>query len=191
MIYVVLAAGDSTRMGYPKATTPLGGRTPLSRICCVLDGRVTIVVTQSALRERCIEEAPFARVLVNSRPQDGMTSSLLVAERTIDPGSPIGIVLADQPFLERATVACCEARFDEGGADVVYPVAHDGTPGHPVYFGPAARALLRDAAPGDTLRSVRDDPSLRRATVTVDDAGAFADLDTPADWRVAEKRVRA
>ena len=39
--------------------------------------------------------------------------------------------------------------------------------------------------------AVRDDPSLRRATVTVDDAGAFADLDTPADWRVAEKRVRA
>jgi molybdenum cofactor cytidylyltransferase len=191
IVYVILAAGASSRMGHAKAVTPLGDRSALERLHDALPGRALVVVTRTELRNACAAGAPSARVLVNERPQDGMSASLRVADEAIDAAATIAVIPADKPFVRSDTVAACELRLKSGAIDVLFPVSADGEPGHPVYFGPAARAKLARLPRGDTLHRVRDDASLRRAAVFVEDAGAFRDLDTPEQWRAAQAELHA
>ncbi|HTU82796.1 MAG TPA: NTP transferase domain-containing protein [Candidatus Acidoferrales bacterium] len=185
--YVILAAGASTRMGFPKAVAPLAGITPIARLCATLGGRRAAVVTTSELHDACSREAPGALVLVNERPQSGMSSSLRVADSAIDSAATIAVLLADKPLLSRETLERCEQRLASTAADVLYVRSSRGVPGHPVYFRPAARSRLGAAPSGDSLAAVRDDPALACEVVATDDPGAFEDLDSPGDWRRAER----
>lgn len=177
-------------MGFAKALEPLAGVAPLQRLLAVLGQRECVIVTSGAERARCMQAVPGRRVLVNSDPSRGMTSSLQAADGAIDTALALGVLVADKPFIMETTLLACE-RAARPGADVVYPVSPAGEPGHPVIFSPRARRLL-DALPhGDTLRALRDDPSLARVAVPCDDRGAFLDLDTPEEWRKAEDRYGA
>ena len=100
-------------------------------------------------------------------------------------------MLADKPFVRRDTLEHCERTLNAAHAcDVLFPVS-GGERGHPVYFGPKARARLTEVPSGDTLRAVRDDPSLHQVAVECRDSGVLIDLDTPEAWRVAEQRLLA
>lgn len=189
--YAVLAAGASRRMGFPKPVTPLAGASPLARLARVLEGRRAIVVTVAALREACAQAIPWAEIAINPHPEDGMTSSLLVAHRIADPAAVLGVLLADKPFVRRETLERCERALAETPeCDVIVPVYRTQR-GHPVYFGPNARARLASLATGDTLRELRDDPRLQRVEVESSDDGTVIDLDTRAAWEAAERRLHA
>jgi molybdenum cofactor cytidylyltransferase len=191
IVYVVLAAGGARRMGFAKATTPLAGVSPLARIAATLGNRPVTLVTAAQLRDGCADAMPDAKMLLNPAPDGGMTSSLRVANGAIDPGATLGVLLADKPFVTRATLERCESALDDGPAcDVLY-AAVAGEPGHPVYFTSRARRYLDGLPDGDTLRAVRENPSLRRRIVACDDPGVIADLDTPEAWHDAERRLMA
>lgn len=186
--YVVLAAGGSTRMGFAKATAPLAGRSPLQRLVDVLEDRPVTIVTSEASSAAVRSVAGSARVLVNPDPALGMTSSLRIAHAAIEAGAALGVLLADKPLLSRATLERCERMLETSRGDVLYAV-YAGTAGHPVYFGPRARARLGALAAGDTLRALRDDPALVRIACPCDDEGVVVDLDTPEAWNDAERRL--
>jgi CTP:molybdopterin cytidylyltransferase MocA len=188
IVYVILAAGGSTRMGFAKATAPLAGRSPLLRLADVLAGRAVTIVTSESASAGVRAVAGSASVLVNPDPDLGMTSSLRVADAAIDAGATLGVILADKPFLQRETLETCERALESAHCDVLYPV-FAGTGGHPVYFRPPARARLAALAAGDTLRALRDDPMLVRAACECDDEGVALDLDTPEAWDAAERRL--
>lgn len=190
IVYVVLAAGASQRMGFAKAVTPLGGKSPLERLGAVLEGRAVTIVAAEPLAPACSLAMPWASVLVNTRPFEGMSSSLLVAHRAIARGATLAVMLADKPFVQRQTLELCERALEVCAAcDVLYPTAA-GERGHPVYFGPAARARLAAIPSGDTLRAVRDDQRLSALAVECQDAGVLIDLDTPEAWQAAERRLQ-
>ena len=187
----MLAAGGSVRMGFAKVTTPLAGVSPIERLARVLEGRMVAVVTSEALRAACARAMPAADVFVNDRPEGGMNASLLVANGAVEAGACLGVMLADKPFVHPQTLDRCERAFEEApDCDVLFPVC-DGERGHPVYFAPSARARLNELGTGDTLRAVRDDPHLWQVEVECDDVGVLIDLDTPAAWRAAERRLHA
>jgi molybdenum cofactor cytidylyltransferase len=176
-------------MGFAKATAPLAGKSPLERLCAILDGRTVAIVTSEELRAACAEAMPRATVLVNRTPALGMTSSLVVAHRELDPAATLGVLLADKPFVRKETLELCEAALEETPeCDVLFPTAA-GENGHPVYFAPGARARLSTLPGGDTLRDVRDDPRLHQVAVESFDPGVLIDLDTPNAWRTAERRL--
>lgn len=181
MIYVVLAAGESRRMGFAKVFTPLAGAgTPLERIAALLEGRGAVVVVPPEHSAGARRMAPYMRIVVNAEPERGMAHSLRLALATIAPGEDFGVLLGDKPFLRRSTLERMEASL--AGFDVAYPVSRAGVPGHPVLFAASARAIVEHLPDGDTLARARDDRSLRSNGITVDDEGAFADLDEPGDW---------
>jgi molybdenum cofactor cytidylyltransferase len=184
MIYVVLAAGESRRMGFEKVFTPLRGRSPLERIAALLDGRSGLVVVPPERQREAQRLAPQMRVLCNGEPKRGMTHSLRLAMEAVEEETDFGVLLGDKPFVARATLDRMERAFVD--VDVAYPVDAAGVPGHPVLFTARARALLSKLPDGDTLAGLRDDPSLKRSAVLVDDSGAFADLDEPAEWQAAD-----
>jgi CTP:molybdopterin cytidylyltransferase MocA len=189
-VYVVLAAGGSRRMGFPKVTAPLAGRSPIERLGGMLAGRSLAIVTTELQQAACSRALPWALVLHNRAPHLGMTSSLLVAHHALDPEATLGVMLADKPFVRKETLELCERALEEGAGDVLVATA-GGKLGHPVYFGPKARARLSAAPAGDTLRAVRDDPGLRQTTVECADPGILIDLDTPAAWRTAERKLQS
>ncbi len=184
MIYVVLAAGESRRMGFAKVFTPLRGRSPLERIAALLAGREAIAVVPAGRQGDAQRIAPQMRVVPNGEPELGMTHSLRLALPAIEKGEDFGIVLGDKPFVQRATLERLEAALR--GFDVVYPVNPSDVPGHPVLFAARARDLVASLPDGDTLTRLRDDPSLRSMRVEIEDPGAFADFDEPAEWEAAD-----
>jgi CTP:molybdopterin cytidylyltransferase MocA len=111
-----------------------------------------------------------------------MTHSLQLADAAAPAGRPLAVLLGDKPLLRAALIDVVAAHVGDG-IDLAYPVGNDGVPGHPVVFGVRARARIASLPPGDTLKLLRDDPTLVAAKVAVDDAGAFVDIDSEADYR--------
>jgi molybdenum cofactor cytidylyltransferase len=179
--YVVLAAGESRRMGFDKAVTPLEGRSPLARILNVLAKRnVTIVVPQKHVAV-ATDIAPDATIVVNDEQQRGMVHSLRLALCAIDSRSPFGVLLGDMPSMTGVTIDRTENLL-RSGVDVAYPADANGTPGHPVVFSAQARFVIETLPEGDAIRHARDHSSLRRASWLCNDRSAFRDLDVPEEW---------
>ncbi len=128
---------------------------------------------------RTVAQGRPVRVAINDAPERGMTHSLALADAVIDLGEPIAVVLADLPDLDAATIATVLAAYGDD-VDVVAPRAA-GRFGHPVVFGPRARAKIAALPDGDALHTLRDDAVLRRRIVELGDARPFADIDTEAD----------
>jgi CTP:molybdopterin cytidylyltransferase MocA len=185
--YVLLAAGSSSRMGYEKLTAPLARRSPLERLAAVLCQRASIVVTSERLQETCAQLFAGAPIVVNKRPQDGMTSSLRAALPAAAGYDRIGVLLGDKPLISNATLEELERIAIASECDVVFPMSARGEPGHPVYLSKRAMQAAALLPNGDTLRHLRDDPSLTQRAVECADPGAFVDIDTEADWSNAER----
>lgn len=118
------------------------------------------------------------RVIVNDAPHLGMNRSLALAHAVVTEEHAIAVLLVDTPFVDAALLARVIAA--RAGADVAHPRRGD-VPGHPVIFGPRARALIDSLPPGDSLRQLRDDPTLARVRIAIDDHLPFIDIDTPDD----------
>ncbi len=179
--YVVLAAGESRRMGFDKAVRRRGDMAPLERIAQALGKRRSVLVIPSRLRSIAMQMMPRAIIVTNDEPQRGMTHSLRLGLSAVNKHLPFGVLLGDMPAMVEATLARTEALL-EGDVDVAFPVNAAGTPGHPVLFSVRTRSFIESLHEGDTLRRARDDASLVRATWSCTDESAFLDLDVPAQW---------
>lgn len=175
-------------MGFDKVFTPLGrGESPLQRIAALLEGRNAIAVVPSKHLAGAQRMAPALRLVANDEPQRGMTHSLRRALSVVDEPGDLAILLGDKPFFNTLLLDRMERALD--GFDVAYPVSNEGAPGHPVLFSTRAQELVSFLPEGDTLAQVRDDPSLRRHRVLIENSGAFADLNDPAQWAAAGRRA--
>jgi molybdenum cofactor cytidylyltransferase len=188
---IVLAAGASSRMGRPKAALPLGqtGETVLSRVVrTLLDGGAPKVVVVAgahldAVRSAMPVREPRARVIEHAGWQKGQLSSLLAGLDTVDdPLLEAALVtLVDVPLVRSSTVAEVIAAWRRTRAPIVRP-ANGERHGHPVMFDRSVFCDLRAADPNTGAKAVFAIHRDRIVNVTVEDAGAFEDIDTPADY---------
>jgi molybdenum cofactor cytidylyltransferase len=177
MTIVVLAAGAARRMGEQKLLMRIDGKPMISRVLDAAAAWPTVVVTGD-------EVAPIlgptpVRVVRNDAPERGMSHSLHLGNAVVDKTEPIAVLLADLPDITTTTIATVIAMYDDT-VDVVIPRCGE-TLGHPVIFGPRARTKIAALPDGDTLKRLRDDPSLLRKMVEVDH-GCLTDIDTPSDY---------
>jgi molybdenum cofactor cytidylyltransferase len=192
VVGLILAAGESSRMGQPKALLPCPptGRTFVTQLITALhDGGVAQVgvvgrVGDQGLRDEIGRASPPVAYLQNPSPELGQLSSLLVgidyAERQRAAGALV--VPVDMPLIQAATVrAALEAfmRHDEP----VLRVTHRGRHGHPVIFGAPLFAALRQADPSQGARAVVRQDSSRVHEIEVDDPGVLRDVDFPDEYR--------
>ncbi|MFN2459980.1 MAG: NTP transferase domain-containing protein [Candidatus Velthaea sp.] len=184
MTIVILAAGAARRMGRQKLLLPIDGEPMVARVIGAAAAWPTVVVAGPAVAT-VLRDAPV-RVIVNDRPERGMVHSLRLADEAVDPAEPIAVLLADVPDVSQGWIRHIIDAY-HGDVDVVAPRTGD-QPAHPVVFGPAARRKIVTLADGDTLRELRDDPSLRRREVEVLDGSALTDIDTPADYAARARR---
>ena len=172
-------------MGRQKLLLPIDG---LPMIVRVIDAAAQwpIVVVAGSEIATVLRDAPV-EVIRNAEPQRGMNHSLALANDAVAPGEPIAVLLGDLPDIDAATIARAIAAYD-AEADVVIPRAGERF-GHPVIFGPRARTRIAALPDGDSVRSLRDDPGLRRRYVDLATTAALADIDTPAEYEARSTRT--
>jgi len=209
MIYgIVLAAGASSRMGRAKAALPFGqtGETVLSRIVVtLLEGGLTNVAVVAgahidAVRRAMPNHERRARVIEHPTWERGQLSSLIAGLDAIDAPllEAVMVTPVDVPLVTPLTVAALIGAWRRTRAPIVRPAGpmislNPGAQrhGHPVIFDRAVFADLRAADPNIGAKAVFAIHRDRIVNVEVKDAGAFEDIDTPADYERLFKVLRS
>jgi len=182
---IILAAGESRRMGYPKPLLDIGGRTFIEHIAETMLAVVPrLVIVIGAHRERVRAAIPRdARIAIVENPDysRGQLSSLKVGIGVIQPDSAGAIVhLGDHPMVRVETFRAIVDSYHRTGKPIVI-ARHDGRRGHPVIFDRAMFAELLSAPEEEGARHVVNADPSRVAYVDLNDPGINLDLDTPAD----------
>jgi molybdenum cofactor cytidylyltransferase len=180
---VILAAGLSRRMGFPKSLLRWGDETYLDRIVRMFDavcGDVIVVMRPGGV----LPIHGRARVVLNEDADRGQLSSLQTGLAACE-----GAVLfspVDYAHVEEATVrAVVGARSD--AYDVMQPIVGEAH-GHPVLIERVvADALLAAPADGRARDVVR---RFRRGYVAVDDVRSTMDADDPAAAMAVRETLR-
>lgn len=186
---IILAAGQSSRMGRSKALLPCGRGGPsfVARLIATLreSGLDDVLVVgrpdDDALRGEV--EAHGARFVDNPRHEEGQLSSLLAGLNVADrPGVRAVLVTpVDAPLIAATTVARLTSEVGKGSASIVRPSC-GGKHGHPVLFTRAMFDALRHADPAAGAKAVLRAYPEAVLNVEVDDPGVLADVDTRGDY---------
>ncbi len=185
---VLLAAGESARMGQTKQLLPWGDTTMLGQVIGTLQASAVneIVVVTGHDRQKITalaEEAGAKTVHNPDYEAGGMLSSLQAAVSRLPANrGAVLVILADQPLVEPEIINRILEAYWRGGGQIIAP-AYEGQRGNPVLFDrqhfPELLALPWGEAPRTLLRRHVQDVSL----VPVDSAGILLDLDTPESYR--------
>ena len=181
---VLLAAGQGSRFGRPKALVELDGQTLAERGVRMLragGADQVLVVTGAAPVELAPED--WIHTVYNAEWRTGMGSSLRAALRSPVLSQDVGAVvvaLADQPLVGSTAVARLIAAYRSGASVAV--AAYDGQPRNPVLLAREHWAEVIATATGDqgARAFLRARPDLV-TLVECGDAGRPDDIDTPAD----------
>jgi molybdenum cofactor cytidylyltransferase len=199
---VVLAAGQSSRMGQLKQVMPWGeGGTIIGEVVQRLQraaGVAEIVVVTGRDREQveaCLAAAqlpdgPPVRTVFNPKfDRAEMARSLDIGLDALSDSTLAALVaLGDQPQLRPEVVAILLQRWRETQAPVVAPFYH-GQRGNPVVLDravwPLVRALPDTANPRQIFQAAG-----RIEQVDLDDETILRDLDTPEEYAREVERAR-
>jgi molybdenum cofactor cytidylyltransferase len=182
---IILAAGESRRMGYPKPLLVIGGRTFIEQIAETMLAVVPrVVIVLGAHRDRVravIPRDPRIAIVENPNYSRGQLSSLKVGLGAIQPDSNGALVhLADHPMVRVETFRSMLDYYHRAGQPIVI-ARHEGRRGHPVIFGRVVFSELLSAPEEEGARYVVNADPSRVAYADLGDSGINLDLDTPAD----------
>ena len=182
---ILLAAGESQRMGYPKPLLRIDNESFLAHTAAImLDVVERLIIVLGAHSERIRPAVPRdSRIVVveNYHYERGQLSSLKAGLPAVSLTATAAVVhLADHPLVKPATFAALVAGYRRSGKPIMI-ARHLGRRGHPVIFGRALFDELLGAPEDQGARAVVNADPSRVAYVDVDDAAVTTDLDTPAD----------
>ncbi len=180
---VILAAGQSRRMGEDKLLKNLNGEPLLARIIrevttSQLDEVITILSKQNL--ELKHELAAKTRVLINPNAHQGLGNSLAFAVQNLTPKTEaVMVILADLAMLESHHINTLIAAHNGGITRACGP---NGQSGHPVIFDRRYFEELSQLSGDEGAKSL-----IRRHATAIQDVRFESeapnfDLDTPEDW---------
>lgn len=187
---LVLAAGQSSRMGRPKAglLVGAGGPTFAAAIVATLQaaGLAEVTVVAGAHPTEVAEAVrglAGVQVVLNPHWQAGQLSSLVVGlDAVAGPElEAVLVTLVDIPLVRRDTVEALLEAWHATRAPIVRPAI--GTRhGHPVIFDRVTFADLRAAPTGVGAKAVIAAWQAQILNLPCADPGALVDVDTPHEY---------
>jgi len=186
----ILAAGESRRMGRPKALVPFEGLTFVEHLLQATNhprvGIVRVVLGANAESIQAELKLDQETVVVNQDWQQGQLSSIQSAIRSLPADETAGLLLCpvDHPLISSQLVSRLIAEFDSDRKLIVVPT-HQGRRGHPVIFHASLYAELLDASPNIGARQVVWAHPDAIAEIETDEAGVILNLNDPETMRKA------
>jgi len=179
---LILAAGQSRRMGSPKALLRYRDESFLDTLIGLL-GRVCspVIVVLGAAADRIQAQARRPALFVrNDRYLCGQTSSMQSGLRAVPPeAGGVLFTLVDHPAVSAATL---DRLLAPAGAALLRVPRYRGANGHPIWFSrgliAAFLALPEDGAARDLVRA----HAAETAFLDLDDPGVAADIDDPEQY---------
>jgi molybdenum cofactor cytidylyltransferase len=192
LVAVILAAGDSSRMGAPKAAllTPDGDSFVARIVRTLRDAHVDDLVIVTGRHHNAVIEAltrdrvvPVPRIVRNPDPSRGQLSSLLAGmDVGVTPNTEaVMMTLVDVPLVRVSTVIAVIDTWRRSRAPIVRPAIGDRH-GHPVIFDRGVLDEIRGAPLDTGAKSVVRAHEHELVNVPVDDEGCVRDVDTPSDY---------
>jgi molybdenum cofactor cytidylyltransferase len=190
---IVLAAGESRRMGALKPLLPYGSATVLQTVVRSLKAspvdRVLVVLGHRSEEIAASLKGEGVETVFNPRYLDGMLSSVQAGIAAAPEETAwFVIALGDQPSLRPSTVTQLLNETRNGGTGIVVP-SYSGRRGHPLLIHARYRGEI-GALSGETgLRELvqRHPDAIRH--VVVPDERVLSDMDTPEDYARELRRM--
>jgi molybdenum cofactor cytidylyltransferase len=183
---VILAAGESRRMGTQKLLLPFGKTTVGTALASRVDHVLAVLgADKDDVREEI--ELFGIHLVVNENFDEGMLSSVQAGFRALPADAEAAVVmLGDQPFLPARVVDAVVEAFRRSGKGIVVP-AFQGRRGHPVLVDLKYRNAVLALDPADGLRRLMHAHPEDIFEAEVEDANILRDMDVPEDYAAAKK----
>jgi molybdenum cofactor cytidylyltransferase len=183
---LILAAGESRRMGSPKALLLYQGRTFLDTLIALLAARCSPVIAvlganaDEIRRGLAGDTASRATFVINPDYRSGQTSSMHCGLRAL-PATSEGILftLTDHPAVAASTIDALLAP----PRPLIRVPRFEGRRGHPVWFSRALAAEFLALPVDGAARDVVYGHKSETEYLDVNDPGIVADIDDPAAYR--------
>jgi len=188
---ILLAAGESRRMGQPKMLLPWGGTTVLGQVVASFAAAGLddiLVVTGGARRQvealiaGLAKDYPVRTVFNPAYTQGEMLSSIQAGLAALGPAPRAALVgLGDQPQVREGVVRGICAAFVETGAPLIIPSFRNRR-GHPWLL---ARPLWAEFLALPAATTPRDFLQVHTGGITyltVEDDSILRDIDTPEEY---------
>jgi CTP:molybdopterin cytidylyltransferase MocA len=180
---LVLCAGESRRMGRPKALLPLQGRTFLETLCSRLASAgvdpVVVVLGAAADQIRGAVSLPTVRFVVNPDPARGQLSSILCGLEAVATDDLDGVFIApvDTPRVRPASL---RRMIDALRSSPLVVPTYAGRRGHPALFAARLFESIRRAPAAEGARAVVH-AQADRLELDCGDPAVLEDFDKPDD----------
>jgi len=186
---IILAAGPSHHLPFPKPLAIFGGKTALAiaiENCAKLERPLVVLGCDAERVRRAVPHA--AQVVLNRGWRRGQISSLRRALKQIPADGAFLIYPIDHPLLKRKTIQRLVRAFQtrEGSQQIVIP-QHGSLYGHPAIVSGNLRAeFLKSKTARDVIYRL---PSRVRA-IEVQTRAIFTDFDTPESYRLCLREFK-
>lgn len=190
IIPVILAAGSSQSLPFPKALALFGRKTALGIAVenCSFSRKVLVVLGADAQRIR--PRVPkSSQVVINRKWREGQLSSLQAALKNIEPDAAFLLYPVDHALITRKIVEQLVRTFRtrSPSEEIVMP-RHKGTDGHPVIVSAAVRSEFFQAA---TAREVIYKNPKRIRLLNVRTTSILEDFDTTESYEACLRKFKA
>ena len=184
---VILAAGESKRMGKTKALLRFGQTSFLEQIISVVKSsdvdRVSVVLGADAERIKKLVDLSGIEVVINKDYRKGQLSSLIAVLESVPPDAEaILVFLVDNPFVNRTVINRIVSKFRQTRSPIIIPV-FEKKRGHPTLFAASLFEELLNAPADEGARYVVKCNAEKVEEVEVDDGKVLAGINTPEDYK--------
>jgi molybdenum cofactor cytidylyltransferase len=184
---VILAAGESKRMGLPKMLLTFSGRTMIEKVISnVSESKIDkIIVVLGAYREALVElisKLPV-KYCYNDNYKKGMLSSVQCGFRNLSSVCRAVLVFqGDQPLITSNAINEVIEAYLSSGKGIVIPV-YKGRRGHPLLIDIKYRDEIEKLNPDKGLRSLACMFSDDVLEVDTNESGILTDFDTYEQYK--------
>lgn len=189
---ILLAAGESKRMGRAKQLLPLGEKSILEHsLDNLLESTVDEVIVVLGSEAEKVSKKMAGRpvkVMINPDYQRGMGTSIAKGMDSIsETADAVMLVLADQPFIASKIINRLIDGFETGNKGIAVPV-YKGRRGHPIIFAIKYKSEL-SGLQGDTGgKEIIEKHPNDILEVGVDAGDIHVDIDDMESYKRLEKR---
>ncbi len=189
---MILAAGESRRMGTPKLLLPFKGKTMIETLVHEVlrsksDKTMVVLGAEKEKIERIISPLPVA-IVVNTRYEEGMLSSIQSGfEALPDEVDAVLVCLGDQPLIPFFVLDKLIEAYKDTKKGIILPI-YKKSRGHPILIDLKYKNEIKRISPDIGLRALVHDHPQDVMEVVVDAPQILKDIDKPEDYMRALKK---